>query len=115
MVKEFKASLYDRKYPRTVTLLKYTLWLLVGVLITVCGVEWGISFSKVAESLGQFRLVKHVTERLDFMGAIAYFARTKDMIVKYICISIHLSRDIEELTFYGANNFDLTQTRVSLL
>ncbi|MDR3549508.1 MAG: hypothetical protein P4M11_14785 [Candidatus Pacebacteria bacterium] len=80
-VREFKLSLVDLKYPKAVTLLKYTLWLLIVVLVVVCTIDWAMSFAKVAENKTQFSLVSYVSARLDMISRIAFYGRTKSLIV----------------------------------
>lgn len=83
IVKEFKATLYERKYPRAVTLLKYTLWLLIALLLTVSIVEWIITYQKIDDNVNFFNLDAMVTSRLDAVTMLALFSRTTDLILEY--------------------------------
>lgn len=112
VVKEFKASLYERKYPRTVTMLKYTLWLLICLLLTVSIVEWVITYQKIDDNVNFFDLDTHITSRLDMITMIALFARTTDLLLEYYYSIFNSLSGQEDIIFYGKDNFQYTHSLV---
>ncbi len=85
-VKEFKASLYERKEPFTVNLLKYTIWLLYLVLFAACVIDWVMSNLKADQTQDFFDLERAFTERLDMISLIALDTRTEDLLIRYGCV-----------------------------
>ncbi|MDR3547584.1 MAG: hypothetical protein P4M11_04810 [Candidatus Pacebacteria bacterium] len=82
-VKEFKASLYEKKIPFTVKLLKYTIWLLYGVLLAATAVDWAITYIKADKSRVDFDLISSVSDRLDHLSVIALDTRMIAMAKAY--------------------------------
>jgi len=115
-VREFKLSLYELKYPAAVTLLKYTLWLLIVVLLTISIIDWVISFQKVKENSDCFSAVHRISGRLDLIGMVTQFTRTLDLIIEYFFYLIELGNSgDEEDTFFGVDNSELTRELVFFL
>ncbi len=112
-VREFKASLYERKNPFTVRLLKYTIWLLYGVLFTSCTVDWVISYLKADETQELFRLVNGISHRVDYLCEISLNVRTLDLVVRGLETNRYY--DDNEDSFYHSVYSDVIILQLFLL
>jgi len=79
-IREFKASLYERKNPFTVRLLRYSIWLLYSVLLISCAIDWIISVIKANDTENLFDLVNLITQRLHHVSTISHYTRTIDLV-----------------------------------
>ena len=79
-VKELKMSLFERTYPKTVTLLKYTIWLLILVLFTICTIDWVISISKINKNSDGFNLINRTTMRVALLGLLSIHTHNKQLL-----------------------------------
>lgn len=102
LVYEFKASLYDKKTPRTILLLNYVMWGFYLLLFASATADWILSYMKANDSWDFFDLIIKSTERMNSISSVSIDARTLDL---------HI-RDLEENTYYRGKFYEMTLEHV---
>lgn len=78
---EFKASLYEKKEPHTVKVLKYTIWMLYLILLVACLLDWIITYKKNSAVARSFDDIQAIAKRFNSLAEAAVDSRTIDDII----------------------------------